>query len=145
MERYQIPCIFKKPDILPRMGREKRERRMLWGFEKVIAVRFYHFKSDISLIQHPERNGSCIFEAHLTMLTLDTILKELKEVPLNRLQDLYSFIRSLKADVKRSDTSREKILSFAGCFSDMTDKQYDEFVEETKKTRATLFDRDIPI
>lgn len=77
------------------------------------------------------------------MLTLNTILKELKNVPVERLEDLYSLIHSLKANTKKSDTTRKKILSFAGSFSDMTQKDYDDFIKETRKTRSNLFDRDI--
>lgn len=77
------------------------------------------------------------------MLTLNTILKELKNVPVDRLGDVYSFINSLKADVRKPDFNRKKILSFAGSFADMSEKDYDDFINETQKTRKDLFDRDI--
>ena len=77
------------------------------------------------------------------MLTLNTILKELKDVPVDRLEELYSYIHSLKTDSKKSEASRKKILSYAGSFNDMAQKDYDDFINETKKTRAGLFDRDI--
>ena len=77
------------------------------------------------------------------MLTLNNILKELKNVPVDRLEDLYSIIHSLRANTKKSDKTSKKILSFAGSFGDMSEKDYNDFLQRTKDTRKDLFDRDI--
>jgi hypothetical protein len=79
------------------------------------------------------------------MLTLNTILKELRNVPVDRLEDLYSIIHSLQANTKKSGKTSKKILSFAGSFADMSDKDYNDFINRTKDTRNNLFDRDINI
>ena len=79
------------------------------------------------------------------MLTLNTILKELKNIPINRLQDLYSIIHSLKADTVKNEKSAKEILSFAGSFGDMSDNDYNDFLQKTKKNREELFDRQINI
>lgn len=76
------------------------------------------------------------------MLTLNTILKELKNVPANRFADLHSFIRSLNSTSKKSDKERKKILSFAGSFENMSNEDYDDFVKESIKIRSDLFGRD---
>lgn len=75
------------------------------------------------------------------MFTFNNILKEIKEIPSNRLDELYEFVHSLNPKVKKSDTMRKKILAFAGIFSDMSDKDYADFMHETKHTRSNLFDR----
>ena len=77
------------------------------------------------------------------MLTLNTILKELRNVPVDRLEDLYSIIHSLRANTKKSDKRSKNILSFAGSFSDMTDTDYNDFRNQARDTRNNLFDRDI--
>jgi len=77
------------------------------------------------------------------MPTLNTILKELKNVPVERLEDLYSIIHSLRANTKKSDKTNKKILSFAGSFGDMTEKDYNEFLKHTENIRNDLFDRDL--
>ncbi len=77
------------------------------------------------------------------MLTLNTILKELKNVPVDRLEDLYSIIHSLRANTKKSDKRSKKILSFAGSFNNMSENDYNDFLQQTKQTRNDLFDRDI--
>ena len=79
------------------------------------------------------------------MLTLDTILKELKNVPAERLQDVYSYIHSLRTNTKQTGKTSEKILSFAGSFGDMPAQDYNDFLDHTKNTRNDLFDRDINI
>lgn len=77
------------------------------------------------------------------MPTINTILKELRNVPVNRLEDLYSIIHSLGANTKKSDKRRKKILSFAGAFGDMPEKDYNDFLQHTKDIRDNLFDRDL--
>jgi len=77
------------------------------------------------------------------MFTLNTILKEMKEVPANRLEELYHFVHSLTARTNKSDAMRKKILSYAGAFSDMSDEDYADFLKQTKETRSELFNRNM--
>jgi len=79
------------------------------------------------------------------MLTLNTILKEIKEVPVSRLEELYQFVHSLTPKTKQTEVLRKKILSFGGAFSDMSNKDYSDFLNQTKKTRTNLFDRNIDL
>jgi hypothetical protein len=79
------------------------------------------------------------------MPTLNTILKEIKDVPVSRLEELYQFVHSLTPKTKQTETVRKKILSFGGAFSDMSSKDYSDFLSQTKKTRAKLFDRNIEL
>ena len=75
------------------------------------------------------------------MLTINNILKEIKDVPVNRLEDVYQFVHSLTPKSRQSQNQRKKILSFGGAFSDMSKKDYSDFVNQTKKIRTQLFDR----
>ncbi len=79
------------------------------------------------------------------MPTLNAILKEMKEVPVNRLEELYQFVHSLTPKTKQTESVRKKILSFGGAFSDMSSEEYADFVNDTKKTRNQLFDRNIDL
>jgi hypothetical protein len=79
------------------------------------------------------------------MLTLNTILKEIKDVPVSRLEELYQFVHSLTPKTKQTETLRKKILSFGGAFSDMSSKDYSDFLNQTRKTRTNLFDRNIDL
>ena len=76
------------------------------------------------------------------MITLNAILKEIKNIPSERLEELYQFVHSLNPKKKSTSALKEKIMSYAGAFSDMSEKDYQEFLKETKRTRNELFDRD---
>jgi predicted flavoprotein YhiN len=75
------------------------------------------------------------------MLTLNAILKEIKDVPVNRLEELYQFVHSLTPKPKQKESLRKKILSYGGAFSDMSSKDYSDFLNQAKKARTNLFDR----
>lgn len=79
------------------------------------------------------------------MLTLNAILKEIKDVPVSRLEDLYQFVRSLTPTTKQSETSRKKILSYGGAFGDMSNEDYADYLSQTEKSRTKLFDRSIDL
>lgn len=76
-------------------------------------------------------------------MTFKTILKEMRDIPAERLEELYQYVHSLNPKSKRTESSRKQILSFAGAFSDMSNKDYKDFLKQTKKTRSKLFDRHI--
>jgi hypothetical protein len=75
------------------------------------------------------------------MLTFNAILKELKDVPVNRLEELYQLVISMTPKTKQTPTSRKKILSYGGAFGDMSEKDYTEYLNQTQKTRNQTFDR----
>ena len=79
------------------------------------------------------------------MLTFNTILKEMKDIPVDRLEEVYQLIHSLNPNKKQYAISglRKKIISFAGVFSDLSSKDYADFQKQTKNTRDKLFDRKI--
>ena len=79
------------------------------------------------------------------MLTFNAILKEMKDVPVNRLEELYQFVHSLTPTTKQTENLRKKILSFGGAFSDMSSKDYSDYLNDTKKSRAKLFDRNFDL
>ena len=79
------------------------------------------------------------------MSTLNAILKEMKDVPVNRLEELYQFIHAMTPKAKHSDSIRKRILSFGGAFSDMSSTDYDDFLNQTKKARTELLDRKFEI
>ena len=81
----------------------------------------------------------------MIMLTLNNILNEIKDVPVSRLEELYQFVHSLSNKSKQTENMQRKILSFGGAFSDMSDIDYLDFMNQTKKIRTDLFDRNIEL
>ena len=78
-------------------------------------------------------------------MTFNSILKELKDIPSDRLEELYQYLHSLNPKKKGSEQLRKKILSFAGAFSEMSKKDYKDFLKQTKKTRSKLFNRNVDL
>jgi hypothetical protein len=79
------------------------------------------------------------------MLTLNAILKEIKDVPVSRLEELYQFVHSMTPPAKQTERFRKKILSFGGAFCDMSSKDYSDYLNQTKNARTKLFDRNIEL
>ncbi len=79
------------------------------------------------------------------MTTLHTIIKEIKDVPVSRLEELYQFVHSLTPRNKKTEDIRKKILSFGGAFSNMDENDYNEFVDHTKQTRKNLFNCNVDL
>ena len=79
------------------------------------------------------------------MSTLNIILKEMKDVPVNRLEELYQFVHAMTPKINHSDSLRKRILSFGGAFSDMSSDDYNDFLNQTKKARTELLDRKFEI
>jgi uncharacterized protein YPO0396 len=81
--------------------------------------------------------------------TLKRILKEVNTLPANQLEEVYQLIHSLTTTTmlqnKKTDARHKKILSFAGAFNDMNDKDYTDFTDKLNETRKQLFDRNIEI
>jgi len=82
-----------------------------------------------------------LMKSFIIMSTLNTIIKEIKDVPVNRLEELYQFIHSMSPKTKHTDTLRKKILSYGGAFSDMSNIDYADFQNQIKKARTELFNR----
>lgn len=79
------------------------------------------------------------------MVTLKTIIKEMEEIPVDRLEELYQFVNYLTLSSKQNDKISKKILSFGGAFNDMNDEDYKAYTNYTKESRAKLFNRSIEI
>ncbi len=79
------------------------------------------------------------------MLTLKTILNEIKDVPENRLDELYQFVHSLTSKSKNTLILRKKILSFAGLLNEFSEEEYSDFLMRTKEVRDKFFDRNIDL
>ena len=80
-----------------------------------------------------------------TMLLLNAILKEMKDIPAERMEELYQYVHSLSSNTKQTEKVRKKILSFSGAFSDMSEEDYIDFLSQTKKIRTNLFERNIEL
>jgi hypothetical protein len=79
------------------------------------------------------------------MLTLNAIIKEIKDVPVDRLEDVYQLVHAFAVKPKISEAKRKKIMAMSGCLADMSDEDYRDFENHLKQTRAELFNRKIDL
>lgn len=80
------------------------------------------------------------------MITINHIMREIKNVPANRLQELYEYLNSLTSAKKPAvENYKDRVLSFGGAFGEMPKKDFEEFVSHTQDTRRSLFDRKFDI
>jgi len=79
------------------------------------------------------------------MLTLNAIISEIKDVPVDRLEELYQFVQSISLRNKKTERNSRKILSFGGAFNEMSDFEYEDYLNYLKKSRNTIFARNIEL
>ena len=69
----------------------------------------------------------------------------MNDIPVNKLGELYQLVHSMSSSTKPKENLRKKILAFGGAFSDMSNEDYEDFLNHTKQTRVKLFDRSIDL
>jgi hypothetical protein len=75
------------------------------------------------------------------MLTVNTIIEEIKGLPSDHLSEVHEFIKSLRKKSKMSEKNKKEVLSMAGILSDWSEEEYQDFVQHTQKIRKELFTR----
>jgi len=63
------------------------------------------------------------------------VLAEIQQVPEDKLMELYELIHSFRSIADDTSNDAKAILQFAGCWSDMLDETYTEFVDEMANRR----------
>ena len=69
----------------------------------------------------------------------EKVMKEISLIPFDKLDEVYNFIRFFRIGTEREKTNKEKILSFAGCWKDMPDEIYNDFLSGIKHRRKEAF------
>ncbi len=77
------------------------------------------------------------------MDTKEKILQALKNVPTNRLEDLYAIVHSFSENAKKTSEPNAEILSYAVMQKDWSEADFKDFLNHTKEVREDLFNRDI--
>ena len=68
----------------------------------------------------------------------DRIIREIRLIPENKLSQIFDFIHFFRLGLETVNDS-EDIMQFAGCWQDMTDKEFDDFSEEIRERRRCAF------
>ena len=72
-------------------------------------------------------------------LLREKVIKEIELIPLDKLNEVYNFVHFFRIGLEETKVNKEKILSFAGCWNDMSDEMFDDFMEDIGQRRREAF------
>jgi hypothetical protein len=81
------------------------------------------------------------------MITRETILQELQQVPQQHLESVFQLIHALTVRPEGDGAKAaavERIMGAAGMLSHWNDEEWADFEAELQRTRAELFSRPLP-
>ncbi|HLG30380.1 MAG TPA: hypothetical protein VI387_09240 [Candidatus Brocadiales bacterium] len=71
----------------------------------------------------------------------DKVMEEIKLLPEHKLSEVYDFIHYFRIGLQKSKGNVDQIMNFAGCWKDMPEKLFNEFLEDIGKRRKQAFTR----
>lgn len=74
-------------------------------------------------------------------ITIKQVIEEIKRIPENKLTEIYDFLHFFRLGLQKSNGSMEEIMKFAGCWNDMPDEVFNDFLNEIRERREMAFSR----
>ena len=74
-----------------------------------------------------------------------SVLKNLSLIPEEYLSQVDAYLNRLKDRISQKEKNRQEILSLAGSWSEMTNSDFEEFLEISKKSGGDLLGREIEL
>jgi heterodisulfide reductase subunit A-like polyferredoxin len=71
----------------------------------------------------------------------DRVMKEIKLIPEHKLSEVYDFIHYFRIGLQKSKGNVDQIMKFAGCWKDMPEKIFNEFLQDIGQRRKKAFSR----
>ncbi|MBD1996941.1 hypothetical protein H6G00_09955 [Leptolyngbya sp. FACHB-541] len=69
------------------------------------------------------------------------VLQEIEHIPENRLVELYDVIHTFRLQAELGSSEPGSIMKFAGCWSDLPNEIYTEFLDDISLRRQQAFSR----
>ncbi|MBI5893408.1 MAG: hypothetical protein HZB79_07140 [Deltaproteobacteria bacterium] len=69
------------------------------------------------------------------------VIDEIKRIPENKLPEVYDFLHFFRLGLQKSKGGVEETMKFAGCWDDMPDKIFNDFLDEIRQRRDAAFSR----
>jgi hypothetical protein len=67
------------------------------------------------------------------------VAEEIEQVPDDKLMELYTLIHGFRLNSKASSSTAKTNMQYAGCWSDLPDEMYSEFLEDVAMRRHQAF------
>lgn len=74
-----------------------------------------------------------------TITLLDRVLEEVRLIPREKLPEILDIVHYFRVGLQSSRAKSNRATSFAGCWRDMPDDIYSEFVNEITERRKAAF------
>lgn len=71
----------------------------------------------------------------------DKVMKEIKLIPEHELSEIYDLIHYFRIGLQQSKKDTSQIMKFAGCWQEMSDEVFSEFLDEIDQRRQQTFSR----
>lgn len=69
----------------------------------------------------------------------EKVVDEIRRIPKDRLPELYDVIHFFRLGLETGRQDKEDIMRFAGCWKDMTDKEFHDFSNNMAERRRKAF------
>lgn len=76
-----------------------------------------------------------------TSTICEKVVDEIKQIPEERQQQILDVIHHFRIGLQRSQKKTHKINNYAGCWKDMPEDMYQDFLNEVNQRRHTAFSR----
>ncbi|OQX99436.1 MAG: hypothetical protein B6I24_02630 [Bacteroidetes bacterium 4572_128] len=78
-------------------------------------------------------------------VTYQTIINEINQIPVFYLQEAFQILHSFNEKIADKKANRNQILSLAGTWNDMSDKDFQDMINEIKSNRNEIFSKNIEL
>ena len=79
------------------------------------------------------------------IVTYQTEINEINQIPVISLPDVYNLIHSYHVRLNEKEKKRNNILQFAGAWTDLSENEFLEITREIKQNRNEMFNREIKL
>lgn len=69
----------------------------------------------------------------------ERVIEEIKLIPEHKLLEIYDFLHYFRIGLQKSIENIDQIMSFAGCWEDMPEEVFSDFLEEIAQRRTQAF------
>lgn len=77
----------------------------------------------------------------MSTIEREKILEEINLIPQDKLAEVYAFLHYFRLGLESTRSSTGAVMQYAGCWRDMPDEIYDEFIREVATRRQEAFSR----
>lgn len=74
-------------------------------------------------------------------ITRENLYEEIELIPEHKLSEIYDFVHYFRLSLQNFKENKDQIMKFAGCWKDMPEEMFNEFLEETAQRRKQAFSR----